>query len=73
VHAKEKSWRDLAAQYHNTIHQMEKREREEFVIWQNRLNYSGSIVLVIAIQAILTQRTSDGTIQTVLPQLVSEL
>jgi hypothetical protein len=30
-------------------------------LWQNRLNYSGSSVLVIAIQAILTQRTSNGT------------
>jgi hypothetical protein len=30
-------------------------------VWQNRLNYSGSSALVIAIQAILTQRTSNGT------------
>jgi hypothetical protein len=30
-------------------------------MWQNRLNYSGSSALVIAIQVILTQRTSDGT------------
>jgi hypothetical protein len=30
-------------------------------VWQNRLNYSGSSVLVIAIQPILTQRTSNGT------------
>jgi hypothetical protein len=31
------------------------------IMWQNRLNYSGSSVLVIAIQPILTQRTSNGT------------
>jgi hypothetical protein len=31
-------------------------------LWQNRLNYSGSSVLVIATQPILTQRTSNGTI-----------
>jgi hypothetical protein len=31
-------------------------------LWQNRLNYSGSSALVISTQAILTQRTSDGTI-----------
>jgi hypothetical protein len=30
-------------------------------LWQNRLNYSGSSALVISIQAILTQRTSNGT------------
>jgi hypothetical protein len=30
-------------------------------MWQNRLNYSGSSALVIAIQLILTQRTSNGT------------
>jgi hypothetical protein len=30
-------------------------------LWQNRLNYSGSSALVIAIQPILTQRTSNGT------------
>jgi hypothetical protein len=30
-------------------------------MWQNRLNYSGSSVLVITIQPILTQRTSNGT------------
>jgi hypothetical protein len=30
-------------------------------VWQNRLNYSGSSVLVIAIRPILTQRTSNGT------------
>jgi hypothetical protein len=29
-------------------------------MWQNRLNYSGSSALVIAIQAILTQCTSNG-------------
>jgi hypothetical protein len=32
------------------------------VLWQNRLNYSGSNALVIAVQPILTQRTSNGTI-----------
>jgi hypothetical protein len=31
-------------------------------MWQNRLNYSGSSALVIAIQTILTQHTSNGTI-----------
>jgi hypothetical protein len=31
-------------------------------LWQNRMNYSGSSALVIAIQTILTQRTSNGTI-----------
>jgi polyisoprenoid-binding protein YceI len=30
-------------------------------LWQNRLNYSGSSALVSAIQATLTQRTSNGT------------
>jgi hypothetical protein len=30
-------------------------------VWQNRLSYSGSSALVIVIQAILTQRTSNGT------------
>jgi hypothetical protein len=30
-------------------------------VWQNRLNYSSSSTLVIAIQLILTQRTSNGT------------
>jgi hypothetical protein len=30
-------------------------------MWQNRLNYSDSSALVIAIQPILTQRTSNGT------------
>jgi hypothetical protein len=29
--------------------------------WQNRLNYSGSSALVIAMQTILTQHTSNGT------------
>jgi hypothetical protein len=29
-------------------------------VWQNRLNYSGSSALVIAIQPILTQLTSNG-------------
>jgi hypothetical protein len=29
-------------------------------MWQNRLNCSGSSALVIAIQLILTQRTSNG-------------
>jgi hypothetical protein len=32
-------------------------------VWQNRLNYSGSSALVIAVQPILTQRTSNGTIR----------
>jgi hypothetical protein len=32
-----------------------------FIVWQNPLNYSGSSALVIAIQAIVTQCTSDGT------------
>jgi hypothetical protein len=31
-------------------------------LWQNRLNYSGSSVLMIAIQLTLTPRTSNGTI-----------
>jgi hypothetical protein len=31
-------------------------------VWPNRLNYSGSSALVIAIQPILTQRTSNGII-----------
>jgi hypothetical protein len=30
-------------------------------LWQNRLNYSGSSALIITIQPILTQRTSNGT------------
>jgi hypothetical protein len=30
-------------------------------LWQNRLNYSGSSALVVAIQLIITQRTSNGT------------
>jgi hypothetical protein len=30
-------------------------------LWQSRLNYSGSSALVIAIQPIITQRTSNGT------------
>jgi hypothetical protein len=34
----------------------------EWELWQNRLNYSGSSALVIAVQPILTQRTSNGTI-----------
>jgi hypothetical protein len=33
----------------------------EHPLWQNRLNYSGSSALVIAIRTILTQRTSIGT------------
>jgi hypothetical protein len=44
---------------------MKKKLRlKEFMegVWQNRLNYSGSSALVIAIQAILTQHTSNGTI-----------
>jgi hypothetical protein len=32
------------------------------LLWQNHLNYSGSSALVIAVQPILTQRTSKGTI-----------
>jgi hypothetical protein len=32
-----------------------------YLVWQNRLNYFGSSALVIAIQPILTQRTSNGT------------
>jgi hypothetical protein len=32
-------------------------------VWQNRLNYSGSSALVIAIQTIITQRTSNETIR----------
>jgi hypothetical protein len=31
-------------------------------LWQNRLNYSGSSALMIAMQLALTQRTSNGTI-----------
>jgi hypothetical protein len=31
------------------------------VLWQNRLSYSGSSALIIAIQLITTQRTSNGT------------
>jgi hypothetical protein len=34
---------------------------DEKLMWQNRLNYSSSSALVIAIQLILTQRTSNGT------------
>jgi hypothetical protein len=34
---------------------------KRFSVWQNCLNYSGSNALVIAIQAILTQRASNGT------------
>jgi hypothetical protein len=30
-------------------------------LWQNRLNYFGSSALVIAIQSILTQRTTNRT------------
>jgi hypothetical protein len=30
-------------------------------LWQNRLSYSGSSTLVIAIQPVTTQRTSNGT------------
>jgi hypothetical protein len=30
-------------------------------VWQNRLNYSGLSALIIAIQTILIQRTSNGT------------
>jgi hypothetical protein len=37
------------------------RERGGLGVWQNRLNYSGSSALVIAIQPILTQCTSNGT------------
>jgi hypothetical protein len=33
----------------------------EFAVWQNRLNYSSSSALVIAIQPITTQRSSNGT------------
>jgi hypothetical protein len=36
------------------------RPRLVKVLWQNRLNYSGSSALVIAIQSILTQCTSNG-------------
>jgi hypothetical protein len=35
--------------------------RRKKSVWQNRLNYSGSSALVIAIQPIITQRTSNGT------------
>jgi hypothetical protein len=31
-------------------------------LWQNRLNYSGSSALIIAMQLSLIQRTSNGTI-----------
>jgi hypothetical protein len=34
----------------------------EIFLWQNRLNYSGSSALMIAMQLALTQRTSNGTI-----------
>jgi hypothetical protein len=39
-------------------------EQQQFglLLWQNRLNYSSSSALIIAIQPILTQRTSNGTI-----------
>jgi hypothetical protein len=36
--------------------------RDAYYLWQNRLNYSGSSVLMIAMQLSLTQRTSNGTI-----------
>jgi hypothetical protein len=34
----------------------------ETSVWQNRLNYSGSSALMIAMQLSLIQRTSNGTI-----------
>jgi hypothetical protein len=34
---------------------------QKIKLWQNRLNYSGSSALIITIQPILTQRTSNGT------------
>jgi hypothetical protein len=37
-----------------------KLQKFQGPLWQNRLNYSGSSALVIAIQPILTQRTSNG-------------
>jgi hypothetical protein len=38
------------------------QEHSRYGLWQNRLNYSGSSALMIAIQLALTQRTSNGTI-----------
>jgi hypothetical protein len=35
---------------------------ERGVLWQNRVNYSCSSALMIAMQMVLTQRTSNGTI-----------
>jgi hypothetical protein len=37
------------------------REAAWFQLWQNRLNYAGSSALVIVIQSMITQRTSNGT------------
>jgi hypothetical protein len=41
---------------------MKDWRRGGIVVWQNHLNYSGSSVLIILTQPILTQRTSNGTI-----------
>jgi hypothetical protein len=42
------------------VRQVEEEARRARV-WQNRMNYASSSVLVIAIQQKLTQRTSNGT------------
>jgi hypothetical protein len=41
---------------------VEEGEQDTASLRQNCLNYSGSNALVIAVQSILTQRTSNGTI-----------
>jgi ribonuclease HI len=46
--------------YVQEVHKLENKF-SGLEVWQNRLNYSGSSALVIAILAILTQRTSNGT------------
>jgi hypothetical protein len=44
-----------------SAHRAEKKRKIPTGLWQNRLNYSGSSALVIAIQPIITQHTSNGT------------
>jgi hypothetical protein len=53
----------LAEFSYNNIYQssLKMAPFEALYVWQNRLNYSGSRALVIAIQPILSQRTSNGT------------
>jgi hypothetical protein len=53
------SFMDSNAGYNQIF--MASEDIHKTALWQNRLNYSGSSALVIAIQLILTQRTSNGT------------